>query len=228
MKNPLTTAEIESMRRAAKKLARAEGIAYSHALDRFAQTSGYNNWSLLQKAEPGLPSPFVFRRDDEQMAQALRVVPAPDPWRVGSRDETVRAQTNDIASKFVTAANAVDFAIAYMDAILRRKRFRIDTRSIAYFEMRSWLPYGAESVDGSTRILVNRDYKPVGATSKDHFQYEQFTNLHAVLEPSEFHAFTWPGATQAFLYYDACPPWASRISASNYRDRLHRLRGLLP
>ena len=53
-----TPQKAEAFRRLAKKIARAEGIPHSHALDRIAQEHGFANWSLLQRkgvAEPAAP-----------------------------------------------------------------------------------------------------------------------------------------------------------------------------
>lgn len=44
-----TTQKVEAFRRLGKKVARAEGIPYSHALDGIAKEHGFKNWSMLQK-----------------------------------------------------------------------------------------------------------------------------------------------------------------------------------
>lgn len=218
------------MRREAKKLARMEGITYSHALDRFAKAAGYSNWSLLHRneaAEHRSQTPYAFQRNDVEMEDSLRVVKPPSRWDSRTRGDIARDLARDIADKFISPANAVDFATAYMDALLRRPRYRVHSGSVAYQEMRCWLPYGIETVDGSTSILVNRNYKPVGSKAQDFARYEQFTQLHAVIRPSEFHIFARPGTLQPFLYNDGCLPWRSRDFARHYRDRLIRLRTLL-
>jgi hypothetical protein len=63
---PLKTSQVDFLRRAAKKLARAEGILHSHALDRLAKEHGYKNWSLLQKnSAPNPEKPHDQPRPDE-------------------------------------------------------------------------------------------------------------------------------------------------------------------
>lgn len=46
----LTASAVERMKRDAKKLRKAEGIAHHEALDRIAAERGFRNWSLLAKA----------------------------------------------------------------------------------------------------------------------------------------------------------------------------------
>ncbi|RYE43567.1 MAG: hypothetical protein EOP24_27885 [Hyphomicrobiales bacterium] len=49
MTTPLTSARVEQLKRAAKKLARAESIPLHEAQQRLANEHGYANWSLLHK-----------------------------------------------------------------------------------------------------------------------------------------------------------------------------------
>lgn len=60
MPDPLTTSQVELLKRAAKKLARQEGIIHSSALDRLANERGYKNWSLLRKH--AVPDPTNLHR----------------------------------------------------------------------------------------------------------------------------------------------------------------------
>lgn len=55
MSTPLSAAQIEQLRRNAKRLARTLSIPYSEALDRMAVQQGFRNWSLLSKhtSKPG-------------------------------------------------------------------------------------------------------------------------------------------------------------------------------
>lgn len=121
--------KIEIMRRMAKKISHAEGISHGHALDRLAKEKGFKNWSLLQKNgifDSSLPQPYVFRRSDEELARSLHAVRPPrDRWKQLTPAEAALSQTEDISQKFVSAANAVEFSIDYMAALLRRARFRI-------------------------------------------------------------------------------------------------------
>jgi hypothetical protein len=57
-----TTSQVEFLKRAAKKLARTEGILHSQALDRLAKERGYKNWSLLQKHAVPNPSEIHDQR----------------------------------------------------------------------------------------------------------------------------------------------------------------------
>jgi transposase len=65
---PHTASQVERLKRAAKKLARQEGIPHSSALDRLAHELGYRNWSLLQKhAVP--PNPPLHRTPDDPVTE---------------------------------------------------------------------------------------------------------------------------------------------------------------
>jgi hypothetical protein len=52
MSTPLSPAQIEQLRRNAKRLARTLSIPHSEALDRLAVQQGFRNWSLLSKHSP--------------------------------------------------------------------------------------------------------------------------------------------------------------------------------
>lgn len=52
MSTPLSPAQIEQLRRNAKRLARTLSIPHSEALDRLAVQQGFRNWSLLSKHAP--------------------------------------------------------------------------------------------------------------------------------------------------------------------------------
>lgn len=74
MPESLKTSQVEFLKRAAKKLARTEGIIHSHALDRLANERGYKNWSLLQKH--AVPTPLKIhdqRQADEAPATKYRI-----------------------------------------------------------------------------------------------------------------------------------------------------------
>lgn len=228
MKALLTASQVEALRRKAKQLVREEGLGYSQALDRLAQSKDYTNWSLLQKN--GVldgPQPYQFRRSDDEMAAALRVVPEPTRWDRRTRSEIVRSETADLSGKFISPANAVDYAVAYVEALLRRPRFRIDHKAVASWEMRSWLPYGAVPMGEPGYILVNRNYKPVGSPVTDFARYEDFGHLHLQLDDEEWRSFATPSSSQPFLYNDGCLPWRSRQDVEAYLRRLHELRKVL-
>lgn len=222
-----TIHQVEVLRRAAKKISRAEGVSHGHALDKLAQENGFKNWSLLQKngvSDPSLPQAFIFRRTDDEVSQSLRVVRAPrSRWDQQTSSEAALGQTKDLSQKFISPINAVEFSIAYMTALLRRVRFLVAEGSVAKWEMRCWLPYGAIESERGNRLLVNRMYKPVGMTSDDWVDYEQFPQHALKLRADQWQQFAWPGAKDAFLYADICAPWGSRELATQYLKRLDRL-----
>lgn len=223
-----TTHEVEVMRRDAKKRSRASGVILAKALDQIAAEQGYRNWSLLQKNGSTAPDelqPWFYRRTAEGIAQSMRVVPEPaSRFERRVRSEIARDSVQALDGKFANAANAVDFAIAYVDGLLAQPRFLLNTKSVAYWEMRFWLPYGANRVEGDTHILVNRYYKPAGSTSREHLDYAAYPHLSLRLDDDSWRAFAHRTAEQPFLFNDGCPPWHSRQDAEAYLGRLKELR----
>lgn len=223
-----TAHEVDVMRRDAKKHARTNGVILAKSLDQIAVEHGYRNWSLLQKngsIPPDEPQPWSFRRTSEEIAQSMRVVPEPtSKFERRTRSDIARDSVQALGGKFAGAANAADFSIAYVEGILAQPRFRLSTQSVAYWEMRLWLPYGANRVKGDSHILVNRYYKPVGSTSDEHVDYEKYPHLGLRLSGEGWRAFAHPTAEQPFLYNDGCTPWHNRQNAETYLRRLRELR----
>lgn len=129
MLNLYTFAQIEQLKRDAKRLARDRSITHAVALDQIAATCDYKNWSLLMKhaaSHPtnGTPSqpkrlPYPFLRTAEAMRQAMRKT-TPAPGR-GSSHDRLRAQLEDLSVQFISADNALDFAISYMECALSKR-----------------------------------------------------------------------------------------------------------
>ncbi|MBA2079836.1 hypothetical protein PCA_15160 [Rhodanobacter sp. PCA2] len=121
--------------------------------------------------------------------------------------------------------HATQFAIDYMQSILSRPRYRINSNSLAMAEMRWWLPYVVHEVvdDVGDRIVLNRHYKPVGYVVNDHVDYSQFGNLHARPSFDQLRRFSNKGAGTGYLFNDGNPPWRNRKDAVEYVGRLERL-----
>ena len=220
--------EVEAMRRAADQVSRNEDIPYSEALNRIARKSGYRNWSLLQKnglRDPSLRPLFVFRRTDEEVASSMRFVPDPGRYARQTRSEIAQARVRDLCPRFADARNAFDFAIAYVEAVLKQPKFRVFTDAPIYWEMRYWLPYVVHPVADKKGhcIVLNRNYKPVGMASREYVRYEDFPHLHMMLEGESWRKFACPGAEDAYLFKDGSRPWLSRQTADAYLDRLRRV-----
>ncbi len=99
-----------------------------------------------------------------------------------------------------------------------------------YLELRRDLPYKVHetSVDG-VQILVNRNYKPLGnsaKTAENWVDYEQATNMHVRLTPEEVRSVVSPGR-ESGLFGDGNPPWHGRKEATEYLERLRKLRTLI-
>lgn len=224
-----SAAQIEHLKREAKRLSRASMIPHSKALDQVAATKGHRNWSLLMKnaaESPAGPPPYRFARTAEEMRMALHKVQLPAYSRT-PRVDAARQMVEDLSHKFVTAQNAVDFAIDYMGCLLSVPRFKIYAATRVNWELRCWLPYAAKQLDDDTSILVNRRYKPVGQVTDEWAAYETFPHLHARLDGERLKAFSHRPESEGYLFNDGCMPWASRRDAEAYRERLLRLQSVM-
>lgn len=222
-----TPAEIDRLRREAKQLKRAKSILLSHAQNEIALSCGYNNWSLLMKANPHLkeegPLPLLFKRSSEEMRQAIRKMPRP---AYGDHTAHVRSLVMDINADLINAENAVNFAIDYMKCLLSVPRYKIPSQSIAQWEMRCWLPYSlyAEGNEDADRVLVNRRYKPVGQADDQFAIYAEHPQLHVRLAMDQVVTLTNRKSTLGFLYNDGSAPWQSRVKAEAYLAKLQILK----
>ena len=143
---------------------------------------------------------------------------------------SLNAKLEDISGTHVSAAHAVAYAIASLEAVLAAPRFTIKASSRTYSEMRRDMPYviHTTAIPG-TFLLVNRNYKPVGnnlPTHGEHVKYEEFKNLHVRLTPQQIASVVSPGHSHG-LFGDANPPWSSRKDANAYLARLKALHAIL-
>jgi hypothetical protein len=137
----------------------------------------------------------------------------------------------NICPHHASASMAVDHAIRLLESALAKDRYLIpkgETRS--YLEMRRDLPYTIHETElPDTKILVNRNYKPLGdnaRTGESRVKYEDFENMHVRLTTSQIKSIV-SDQGERQLFGDANPPWAGRLEATNYLVRLKRLRDLL-
>lgn len=243
MSNSFSNTQINHFKRQAKQISREETIQHCHALDRIALQNGYTNWSLLIKnqALPAAtapeavavhdfqPSHYRFTRSSEEMRVAVRVIRSTRDMP-GAQHIYAAIKTQDICHQFVSAQNAIDFAIDYMGTLLSVPRFSIGWNSFVMTEMRSWLPYSVHDSAGG-QILVNRNYKPVGLIKKDHVKYDEFSWLHLQLSQHQLdqvhHSQPNKHKNSASLFHDGTAPWRSRENAMLYRDTLINLRAVV-
>lgn len=234
MLNSYTSSQIEQLKRDAKRLARESLLPHSHALDQVAASRGYANWSQLMKRSAPLQAeaaitqtqhqPFLFSRTAEAMYQAMRKA-TPNAGN-GSTSDRLRLQVADLSKQFISADNAIDFAIAYMESALSVPRYSVNGQSLAYYEMRCWLPYCVHVIDGDLRVLVGRDYKPVGMVQKeDRMDYAAFPHVQLRMSEQQLRRLTTVHRrdAEAGYLYDASP-WASRSHAQAYLKLLRALR----
>lgn len=104
--------QIERFKREAKTVAKSSGCTHSESLDRIAKREGWTNWSLLSKnSRTNIVLPFfLYSRSTEQVGASLRP-------RSGKLPESV---VEEIGLHYVSAENAVEYAISYMQALLQR------------------------------------------------------------------------------------------------------------
>ena len=234
MSNLYTPAQIEQLKRDAKRIARDKSLTHAVALDQVAATCGHSNWSRLAKyashhqVEATPPQserhPHIFLRTVEAMRKAMRkTMPAQGS---GSSQDRLRTQIADLSAKFISAGNALDFAISYMECALGVERFNVNGHSLVYYEMRCWLPYCVHVVKPNSYILLGRDYKPVGMTQKEnHIDYLVFPQVHLHITEQQWRqqvTVHWEDAAEGYLY--DVSPWTSRRHAQTYLDDLRKLR----
>lgn len=237
MLKKITIAQIEQFKRDATRLVRNQSLIRAEALDQVAVANGYQNWSVLMRnaavhqkdaasLRPVSP-PYQFRRTTEAMREAMQKT-APEPGQ-GSSHDRLRAQVDDLSTKFISAENALDFAIAYMACALDVARFHVHSQSLTYNEMRCWLPYCVHVVAGNVYVLLGRDYKPVGMVQKrDHVDYADFPQVHLHISKQQLRqqvtVYREDGA-EGYLY--DVSPWTSRKHAQAYLEHLRELRSWL-
>lgn len=232
MSTSLTPKQIEQFKRDATRSKRSKGTTQTAELDAIAQRRGFANWSQLKAHDSPRPeliaSPGIrFSRSVADMRLAML---KPKDWiyREDRDAETVRARLQDLSAKFASPIEAVDFAIAYVECLLQVPRHYIHSASQVYFEIRCWLPYCLQEIDGAHRILVNRDYKPMGMVQNDEWvDYKEFANLQVWI-PEGDPALPFPpleSHSTSQLYNHS--PWRSRTNARVYLAHLLKLRPAL-
>lgn len=229
MATSFSASQIERFKREAKSLGRSLGIIHARALDKIAIANGFANWALLEKHSTNLDgtlSPYRFIRTIEEMRLAAHKLQLP-PHSRANRTDVARDSVKDLSRNFVSVQNAADFAVDYMQCLLSLPRFKIYAATTLNWEMRCWLPYLMQRLNGNATILVNRRYKPVGRVSDDLVEYEEFTHLQARLETERMQTFAFHPSRPGSLYNDGCLPWASRKNAEAYLLRLLKLQTTL-
>jgi hypothetical protein len=133
----------------------------------------------------------------------------------------------DLSRAHPSARAAVEHAIADLRASLSAPKFRIKPGSHIYLEMRRDMPYVIHDTGlAGTQILVNRDYKPLGNSSRDWVNYDAYPNLHIRLTASQIKAVVKPPHERG-IFGDASTPWRGRTEALLYLERLELLTSYL-
>lgn len=232
MHSHFSSTHIEFLRRQAKKLSKATAIPLSKAQDQIAQENGWENWSLMVKnrlLDAPLDLGYQLQRTRAEFVTATNKFRVKQPrWGYLNPFDEVVKQTEDISSKFVSAKNAINFAVSYMEKLLSVPRFKIQRPSLVDIEMHHWLPYCLVSKGNVGQILLNRQYKPVGMMSDAWVEYDEFPNLKTSLTDEQLWAMSHPNAeTPGFFYYDGDRPWNDRTKAEAYLGRLRIAQSIL-
>ena len=236
MANIFSDVEIESFRLKAKFLSRNNGTKHSEALDTVAHENGFSNWALLMKhgstgesvvATVPKHRYFPFVRTTDEMQYAMRKVQSKEPYYYRQQETPAERLTAQISKEFADAANAIEFAIAFVECLLSVRQFRLHRDAQAYSEMRWWLPYQLASISESTQVLVNRKYKPVGLRTSDWATYEGYPNLTTLLSDKQLLAIAHRPSSQGYLFGDGSAPWNSRQDAEKYLGRLKKLQSFI-
>jgi hypothetical protein len=145
--------------------------------------------------------------------------------------EKKRIEIFDISGSYRTATEAVDHAITQLTSMLAKPRFSVGQgETKVYLELRRDLPYRIHETSLSgVQILVNRNYKPLGNSSKTAekwVDYEQAKNMHVQLTHDEIRSIVSTGHEPG-LFGDGNPPWHGRKQANEYLARLRKLRSLI-
>lgn len=225
----LSANDVERFKREAKAIHRDTGVAHSRALDQVALREGYANWSRLMLNGHGptlseLPRPpeYGFVRDAAGMKEAMR--------SRGSRGAPKAEDIEDLAARFVSPANAVRYAVAYLELALTAPRYSVNYRSISHLEMRHHLPYRLHTAGAEGKwLLVNRHYKPVGSNRpKELASYDADARQHFEITEAQAAQVSDPGHVRSQgLYGDGSTPWSSRANAVAYLARLKLLLAIL-
>lgn len=228
-KPSLSSHKLDRLRQEAKVLCRDLGIPRAEALDQIASRYQWPSWALLVKnSRSASVSRPLFERTPEDMSIAMRQLGRlKQPQRPSESSQLVEPVSN----LFTSPADALQFAIEYMRCALSVPRYWMPAKTtVAFLEMRAWLPYCAHFVsrEGQNRrcLLVNRYYKPVGVTNDDEwFDYKAVPSVTVVLPEAKLSLFSHVPTGLGYLYGE--PPWGSRRSAETYLMRLERLKALM-
>lgn len=211
----LSAAQIEQMKRNAKRAKASEGIPHAAALDAQANLAGYPSWAILMKHQGPAPAAEVYRftRSVEEMREALRP---------RGRAAAQAASPDDIFGRLLSMPHAVQHAIDYMACLLQATNKGVDSSSLAYQEMRAWLPYVTQSVGEGKYLLANRDYDPVGKLAGEFSDYQAYPHLQAKLSENQLEAIAFRPGEGGTAFNDGNPPWGSPALAAAYAARLER------
>ena len=136
---------------------------------------------------------------------------------------------DDVSDVYASPVEALEQAGWLIEHALDTAQF--PASRLIQMKMRRDLLYFIKQLDapGTTQILLNRQYKPLGSTIAGTIysvRYENYPQLHVHLTQAQIiEASTWPGSSA--LFHDGTQPWLARREAEAYLRRLRRLYELV-
>lgn len=225
----LSPAQIEQLKRNAKRAKASEGISHATALDAQAKAAGYSSWAILMKNHSPISVPatapvvplYRFTRSVDEMREALR------PRVTHGRSPSSATPPQEIVGHLTSMPHAVQHAIEFMTCFLQASSKVVDKSSLAYAEMRTWLPYVTEFVGDGKYLLVNRGYDPVGKLADGRSRYSEYSHMHAHLSDDQLEVIAFRPGESGAAFNDGTQPWASPVLARAYAARLERFYATL-
>ncbi len=139
-----------------------------------------------------------------------------------------RLKIPDICASHSSALEAVDFAIQFLSDLLSKPRFIVPKgETELYLQMRRDFPYVIHKTSQEgVQILVNRNYKPLGnssRTTEDWVNYDTCIHMHVHLTDTQINEVNVPNIDSS-LFGDGNPPWNGKRESNAYMKRLLGLK----
>lgn len=89
-----------------------------------------------------------------------------------------------------------------------------------------YFPYCLQRLDDGSWIILNRNYKPLGSTSKEHVVYEDIDDAFRIprITPGQVQKLSCTGSIdddgRIYLYEDSCIPTSGQKHMTAYLERL--------
>lgn len=120
-------------------------------------------------------------------------------------------------------AGSPDLLDLRFQTIINTKGNPMELRNIVF-------PYCIDRLKDGRYIVLNRNYKPLGISTKDWVDYETHPSALSIkLTEEQAASLSWNGSTdlnRIYLFSDVCPPTGSSSAMNDYQARLSLLMTL--